>query len=419
MGKKLLARLKISNKGQSLVEMAIITPLLIFMLIGVFEVGWMLRTYLVLVNVNREITRFAVRPGYMNFSTQTNVITSYTRIRDWANNSLSGQLEFDFENDGSTTLVISHLVVDTGFPCENMATCDCEQVEDPDYANLFKLDDLIVHPDLPGMGYQATTFGPLVTETGTRTTRINYTDLVSNTLIPRNNRFNCQLIKKGGVPSADNIIITELFFDQNQLFGFPFISNPYTDPINLYTQTTMRLVGAARSSGLEGGDLTGGISTIGPVCNSYPFAVQDSTIAAANVGDTIDIFDGQGTNNHNGWLAWNPAKTGADDLALELQYSTASLNDFIDARDAGDTNIGVNDWVASLPGTHATVETDDGLVSLLVDNTIRVPVWDDFENGEYLISGFAWVKIESVDDIDLNNRIVEATYLGDASDACP
>ncbi|MCB9106914.1 MAG: pilus assembly protein [Anaerolineales bacterium] len=59
--------LQVGDKGQSLVEMAIIIPLLIFMMIGVFEVGWAIRSYLVLVNINREITRFAVRPGYMDF----------------------------------------------------------------------------------------------------------------------------------------------------------------------------------------------------------------------------------------------------------------------------------------------------------------------------------------------------------------
>ncbi|MBN1218865.1 MAG: pilus assembly protein, partial [Anaerolineae bacterium] len=41
------------EQGQSLVEMAIITPLLIFLLLGVFEVGNAVRNYMVLVNVNR------------------------------------------------------------------------------------------------------------------------------------------------------------------------------------------------------------------------------------------------------------------------------------------------------------------------------------------------------------------------------
>jgi Flp pilus assembly protein TadG len=49
-------------KGQSLVEVAIIMPLLLLMLLGVFEVGLALRNYLKLVDANREVVRWAVRP---------------------------------------------------------------------------------------------------------------------------------------------------------------------------------------------------------------------------------------------------------------------------------------------------------------------------------------------------------------------
>ena len=57
-----MSSVKLSKqRGQSLVEMAIATPLLIIMLIGVFEVGWAIRGYLVLSNVNREAVRFAVK----------------------------------------------------------------------------------------------------------------------------------------------------------------------------------------------------------------------------------------------------------------------------------------------------------------------------------------------------------------------
>ncbi|MCB0180162.1 MAG: pilus assembly protein, partial [Anaerolineae bacterium] len=93
-------------------------PILIFLLVGVFEVGSALRSYLVLVNVNREITRFAVRPGYLDFSTQGTIQDSYNRVLEWANTSNTSQLDLDFNDDGNTTLIISHVVADTGLPCE-------------------------------------------------------------------------------------------------------------------------------------------------------------------------------------------------------------------------------------------------------------------------------------------------------------
>ena len=107
------------EKGQSLVEMALAAPILIFLLIGVFEVGWAIRSYVVLVNVNREITRFAVRPGYLDFSDESTVAASYGKVRSWVDTSLTGQLDMNFdETDGNATLIISHLVADTGMPCD-------------------------------------------------------------------------------------------------------------------------------------------------------------------------------------------------------------------------------------------------------------------------------------------------------------
>jgi hypothetical protein len=50
-----------STEGQSLVEMALVMPLLLLMFVGLIEIGFALRNYLVLVNANREGARFAAR----------------------------------------------------------------------------------------------------------------------------------------------------------------------------------------------------------------------------------------------------------------------------------------------------------------------------------------------------------------------
>jgi Flp pilus assembly protein TadG len=426
---KIVKKLKLADKGQSLVELAIIAPILLFMLIGVFEVGWALRGYLVLVNVNREITRFAIRPGYLDFTTQDTVITSYQRIREWVDTSLAGQLDLDFDdNTGNATLIVSHIVIDMGLPCDQSivndpAQCVCSQFETnpSSYANNFTLDDLVVHPGKLGQEYQAMRFGPEVTETGTRTVRINYRDLVSNTLVPQNNRRNCELIQKGSIPSANNMIVTELFFDQPQLFGFPLISNPFTDPVPLYTRTTMRLVSASRSSGTQGGGLTANIDTVGPVCDVYPFAVRATSVATAVVGvTTVDIFDGQGgAGNHHGWLAWNPGQTSEANLADELNYPTAALNNYINPTNASDRILNHNDWVASLPGEMDTTNIND-LIQPLVGRKIRVAVWNSFNTNRYQINDFVWVTIQGGSSIDLSpGRRVNAIFEGDASAGCP
>jgi hypothetical protein len=50
---------KEKERGQSLIEIAIILPILLLLLLGVAEVGIGLRNYLVVVNANREGARFA------------------------------------------------------------------------------------------------------------------------------------------------------------------------------------------------------------------------------------------------------------------------------------------------------------------------------------------------------------------------
>lgn len=374
---------RLSVQGQSLVEMAIITPLLIFFLIGIFEVGWALRNYLVLVNVNREITRFSIRPGYLNFSTQANIDASFQRVKDWTLTSVSGQLNIEFDSpDSPTTLIISHAVIDTGKPCpdDQINTCECNKFDPDDGAydatyNPFPYDDLIIHPDLPGYGYQQARFGPETTVTGPRNSRIDFNALAT-TLAGKNNKFNCEIIKKGGVPSANNVIVTELFHDQPQLFGFPLISNPYTDPVPLYTHTTMRLIGAARSTGGVEGNITAGIDTIGPICLAYPFLVKDTDRGV----DSKNIIQ-------YGWLKWNPTTPTGDQEYLEwaIQYPQMSLNDY---PDPGGIKKGSAVKKVSLSNPPFAEELD-----ALVGRPIIIPYTTNTSPGTITVDGFVYVTI--------------------------
>ncbi|MHA2377410.1 MAG: TadE family protein, partial [Candidatus Thorarchaeota archaeon] len=92
----------IKEYGQSLVETAIITPLLLVMLLGVFEVGGAIRAYIVLLNANREATRFLARGLY-------NDDQGYTHF----NGSLSNAMHSDTSN---TTVYIRRFEVESGSP---------------------------------------------------------------------------------------------------------------------------------------------------------------------------------------------------------------------------------------------------------------------------------------------------------------
>ena len=86
------------DRGQSLVETALIAPLLLLMFLGVIEVGWALRGYLVLLNANREATRFAARGTYLDFSQPNIEDVGYELVLQHALDSLSDQLPLEFFN---------------------------------------------------------------------------------------------------------------------------------------------------------------------------------------------------------------------------------------------------------------------------------------------------------------------------------
>jgi hypothetical protein len=445
-----------TQKGQSLVETMIFTPLLIFLLLGVFEIGAALRSYLVMVNVNREITRYSVRPGYLNFAEVDPDMDPalagqilYSGVYTWVATSLTGQLPLDFTTtddnsdglaDGNATLIVSHLVVDTGLPCEDITSdpdeCDCDAFIEAyeageTYSEEFTLDDIFIHPGKEGYEFQRGIFGPETTVTGPKATNLDY-DALTEELAAANNKFNCEIMKKGGVPSANNVIATEIFYDQPQLFGFPFISNPYTDPVPLYTHTTMRLIGAARSMGTVDGNLTEGIDTIGPVCFAFPTTVQRSVVEPAYVGERIDILDGVESGDW-GWLTWNPGEDDENYLNQEWKYVQTSINDYTDPTEWGDHTLNRGDYVTSLNGTVSSIDTRNILESYIGKNLI-IPIWDDlspdgYRTGipnpnappptveAYKVWDFAVVRIDAVTDIDIDHKTIMATYLG-PSDIC-
>jgi hypothetical protein len=120
------------TRGQGLVETAIVAPILIFMMIGVFEVGWALRGYLVLANVNREATRFGVRPGYMRYDNWPPPPgLTPDEIEKWKGENLGydkvvAHMFTSLSNQLNTTdvlspgVVMSHFVIKSKLPCEDI-----------------------------------------------------------------------------------------------------------------------------------------------------------------------------------------------------------------------------------------------------------------------------------------------------------
>lgn len=233
------------EKGQSLVEMAIITPLLIFMMIGVFEVGWALRGYLILANISRESARTAIRPGYLNF--ETAVEPGWEKVLTQTLTSASGMLNLNFQDKG--TLILTYIEVSTGAtdygPICEKGTPGYRQCLD-NYNAQFLVDCPLVYT--PTIRIPSTNPTYTVTYGEPRITHFDYQQM-GNELAIRNRQNNCTLAVKGGIGRPDGMIISEMWFDQSMLLGFPLISNAFTDPVPMYAHTTMRRILASRGTG--------------------------------------------------------------------------------------------------------------------------------------------------------------------------
>jgi hypothetical protein len=419
--------------------MAVTAPLLLLLFLGVFEVGWALRGYMVLVNANREATRLAVKTGTLNYSTKTGTISDTVDSLVGYNDVLSHKygvlgyrsdipitdpdqrpilpLRFLPESaGGNATMIISHLVVSTRNPCDDIDACDCS-ITDHDHDQWDDSDDLLLGPGSPGFDYYQQSYGPTQTVRSIfgRPTVVDYSSRIDfeeklDELKTRNNQLICALLKSN--PDADlnnsdnNTIIIETFYDQPQLLGVPLISNALTDPIPLYTHTAMRVI---TSRDADTGDV------IGPVCELYPLAIPEAVLSAAVPGSTsVDLIQvpDVGPEPNFYWATWDPA--GDDDFVAEsLTNPRLSINRFTAVGEPDDHLLSADgsDRLDLLPGQNPGSQVDAPLQALVGTN-VRAPVLDSSDN----IIRIAWLSINQV-DLSAGRRI-RATFNGYDDEAC-
>jgi hypothetical protein len=406
------------ERAQGLVEMAIIAPILIFMLIGLVEVGYAIWGYLTLLNIDREATRFSLRPDVLDLSQRDAERIGYSTVitHALASNAQQLNLEAYFENSGDdpeAVIIITHLVVDTQKPCvphhkndpdcydANPPVCPGEAGFDSDYDD-YTMDDLILYPEKEGYDYLRYIYPP--EKTDVYTSRINGEEKAQE-LKTRNDELNCLLRSKGGAGewSDNSVIIVEMFYEQPQLLGFPLFAW-MMNPIPLYAQTTMRL-----ESDAEG------------LCELFPIIAWEDTIEAMRGGGEENLLDGPRPSGQKGWVAWNADGTQSEEyLEEEFNNPRAASNDFLDYYDyevrnppledrelnggAGPPGSGPNnscvDCVRGLGGVKNSDPVND-ILTKLIGKKIMIPIYDtehgSGSGGYYHIIGFARVIITSYD----------------------
>jgi hypothetical protein len=101
---KVQCRIKTRRRGSTLVEFALIVPVLLAMLLGIIEFGWLAKNHLVLANAAREGAR-AASLGKTTTEIQDRVNSACATLPDIAN-----RLTINLQRDDSATSGYSYTI---------------------------------------------------------------------------------------------------------------------------------------------------------------------------------------------------------------------------------------------------------------------------------------------------------------------
>lgn len=394
-----------SGRGQSLVETAVALPVFMLLLLGVFEVGWALRAYLVLANVNREATRFAARGVYLDLKQKGDpTLVGYDKVVSHTYDALSAQLNplsLDAAAGNSSMIVTYYNVEPQAFVCPGDEDCsdyDCSQFEldHPGYVagesyNIIEYPllsppaPLAANPELPDWYTN-----PVLSVSNTKPITGYYfyqglaTDINALSRIDpeqkvaevraENNKQNCELLKKRLPPASNNVIVVENIYYLEQLVGLPFISVFIPDPIPLYTHTAMRMVTNVRALDEPDEEASD--------CELLPFAIPESAISGHIQGQEFIIpYETDVIPGSFGWVEWDSDANSSAGSQLDNLQNPGNAGRDYDEPPGGTDDDAIDmyiDWLEANPGATVSNDIRDQIQGYI--NSGRVfyfPVWRD------------------------------------------
>jgi len=360
-----------SHRGQALVEMALLLPILLLLFAGLIELGFAFYNYLVVVNAAREGARYGAKmPEFPDSQVAYASTLAAQNLPEFVLMDENGEPVVDEEgrisvNPDRATVFVTRLnapVPEDGY--------------DYEYAILDG------YPKAYGMGPP----GHTSQLTAERLERI--ADEVETALTEITFQQDAQFI------------VVEVVYEHSQVIGLFKIGEIIPDPISLSSLTMMRVVASARQAGC-------------PVC---PIALSWDTVEDAAPGDFLgNIWNGTGPGQF-GWLTWPEDKGGdATYLAAALANCYLSMRDYDNPYDLGDHHLDIADYIWGNTGVSGSDDVREILDALKVSGeVIRVAVWDTVasEGGSdirYRLRGYARVRIE---DYDLDQGWISATFFG-------
>ena len=185
------------ERGQSLAELALVMPLLLMILVAMVEVGWAMRSHLIVTTASREAARFAARRVF-----------DYAEIEEVAEVALLSLNPVFEGGDADTTIIITKVQIDA----EGYWTIDDGQ------------------PLVPGE--QPYVKGDLPVESGLGAAEYNQIG-ADNALF--NNTH-------PGIDSENNVVVVEVFYDHDLLLGSRIVGDWIgLGPLRLYSRSISRI----------------------------------------------------------------------------------------------------------------------------------------------------------------------------------
>ncbi len=219
-------KFKKAQNGQSLVEIALVLPVLIIMFLGLIELGMMMRAYLVVVNANREGARLASRGVYISDPSRAD--GGYDTVAGYVLGAFSGQLPVRTVGaNANVGIVITYFTVSVNSGVHTGGWYK------PLNSNVYVT-------------------GTLQTGDPVRDQKIRNEILLDpqeelERLLDSTRKINEGLSKEpGGVATGHEMIVIEVLYQLPQTLHAPIVEWIFPEPMLLYSRTSMR-VGSGRA----------------------------------------------------------------------------------------------------------------------------------------------------------------------------
>ncbi|MGD0006702.1 MAG: TadE/TadG family type IV pilus assembly protein [Anaerolineaceae bacterium] len=228
------------NRGQSLLEFAILVPVLVLFVLGAAEITLFIGTYIDVIDLTRESARFAsVRDPFLSYS-GTNCSADYTKPTPDPNNSF---------------------FYDTACIFSPLKASDSCSTADPTFCNGFNStiffksneDDIVINVFTVTNDHVTLQTGPWAWSTSRDSTHtVNWQrNCDGSPIVPTPSpyftiaKMNAYLAETSGTVPNKGFVTVEAYYCYHQVMKVPLIGLLFPDPMRIHVYTIMPLPAAA------------------------------------------------------------------------------------------------------------------------------------------------------------------------------